>query len=888
MELGDAWHYQNIRGENIGPKSLKELRVHWIQGHFKEDSMIWCKDLVDWVRVESHTALLNYLKETASRSDHYVQSTAPPAPPIRKAKPEVENSYTDNDHINGMHSIYGDDDDIYTSTDEEHGDFSGDEDSTRDEQPDLVQQDEIGSKRRLKHKGADSQISSPILSDDRLLDRGTKKSSKELNQEFEIFLKKKNFPPATQERLRKESAAHKRKILNEYTRDTHGSGNTDDNSIMEGEILKTVDRKLFGAHRLNTKTYFGILLKSGLQLYHHREDRKPAELIKLCKHSRVFSDPENNVPFTFIIIPKAGLKPDRQHMFHCSSPRDKNKWMENILRVASQTEEVDKSVKKTHAAYELTIDMMLGIRTTVSRLESKEEKKLLEASDMHDVEKQYFPSKGSLMTPGHKMSDFHFKVYSPLVFRKIRRKFKVDPTEFLLQCADSKYLEFTSNSKSGEFFFFSPNKKYMIKTVSQGECRCLRAFLPNYYRHVMSHRNTFLNRFYGLYRVQMKNNHTTWFLIMGSVFPSKLRISRLYDLKGSRYGRQASKKDKEKENCCYKDLDFINHGMKIEVGEELANKMKKQIQKDVEVLRQQKIIDYSMLVGVHFLDKKIIRHKHKNLTTSTTTSTSTSAPTTPVSASAPSTSLQSIASRNTESANNSPAGNTDSPENSSDLPSMSTAALSTRNNSSNPPSRNPSRNTSRNNSIRRAQNSQINVSEWKTNFNKLTTDLSKLMELSETELAQISEQEFIKTAGNNPIANSIYADLQRFKMRKGKDDNSLEDSVSNFMTTNINSTSMHHTGEMHTEIERSDHPPERRTYEEEESFANEYGGILSKKGDKLYFLGIIDTLIIYSLKKKLETTYKSTVLPVDSIAISVVPPDTYSARFSQFMEKNIC
>jgi hypothetical protein len=61
--------------------------------------------------------------------------------------------------------------------------------------------------------------------------------------------------------------------------------------------------------------------------------------------------------------------------------------------------------------------------------------------------------------------------------------------------------EFISNSKSGQFFFFSHNSKYMIKTISHDEMRFLKHFLPDYYYHLMAHPNTLLTRFFGMHKV---------------------------------------------------------------------------------------------------------------------------------------------------------------------------------------------------------------------------------------------------------------------------------------------------------------------------------------------------------------------------------------------------
>jgi hypothetical protein len=46
----------------------------------------------------------------------------------------------------------------------------------------------------------------------------------------------------------------------------------------------------------------------------------------------------------------------------------------------------------------------------------------------------------------------------------------------------SRFLEFISNSKSGQFFFFTHDQQYMIKTQTKAECKFLRSILPQYYR----------------------------------------------------------------------------------------------------------------------------------------------------------------------------------------------------------------------------------------------------------------------------------------------------------------------------------------------------------------------------------------------------------------------
>jgi len=68
------------------------------------------------------------------------------------------------------------------------------------------------------------------------------------------------------------------------------------------------------------------------------------------------------------------------------------------------------------------------------------------------------------------------------VFRHLRERWGVDPMDYLLSlCGDFMYLEFISNSKSGQFFFYSHDRRFMIKTISKSESKFLRKILPYYY-----------------------------------------------------------------------------------------------------------------------------------------------------------------------------------------------------------------------------------------------------------------------------------------------------------------------------------------------------------------------------------------------------------------------
>jgi len=61
------------------------------------------------------------------------------------------------------------------------------------------------------------------------------------------------------------------------------------------------------------------------------------------------------------------------------------------------------------------------------------------------------------------------------------------------------------------------------------------------------------------------------------------------------------------------------------------------------------------------------------------------------------------------------------------------------------------------------------------------------------------------------------------------------------------------------------------------------GGIIDPTTHEIYFMGIIDILQPYNLRKRIETGLKG--LRYDKEGISAVAPDLYARRFVDFMKR---
>ncbi|KAM5437062.1 Phosphatidylinositol-4-phosphate 5-kinase [Microsporum ferrugineum] len=264
---------------------------------------------------------------------------------------------------------------------------------------------------------------------------------------------------------------------------------------------------------------------------------------------------------------------------------------------------VGTKVDMHHVNWVTAYNMLTGIRFTVSRTNAKLDRELTDA-DFDAKHKFSFDITGNELTPSAKY-DFKFKDYAPWVFRRLRAKFQLDPADYLMSLT-SKYIlsELGSPGKSGSFFYFSRDYKYIIKTIHHAEHKLLRRILREYYAHIENNPNTLISQFYGLHRVKMAYGRKIHFVVMNNLFPPHRDIHQMYDLKGSTVGRDFKEEDLEANpRATLKDLNWLRRNRHLNCGKAKREVFLAQLRRDVTLLQKLKIMDYSLLIGIHDVEK---------------------------------------------------------------------------------------------------------------------------------------------------------------------------------------------------------------------------------------------------------------------------------------------
>eukprot|EP01083_Nonionella_stella_P003891 11195_1 len=289
---------------------------------------------------------------------------------------------------------------------------------------------------------------------------------------------------------------------------------------------------------------------------------------------------------------KAHLSNAKSHPLSDSKCTDSNedgsKDVPSLLDSVAALSATLTNPKRLIGQQEMVHSILLGIQVTNTKLFSIKGKNTIDPTTItskqlekhcKDTIKLECPSCGSDLTKPHAFDNFSFESYAPLVFASLRVHFKlqkqINSSEYLhklcgvsppntLNLADhtSFWKTLITNSKSGQIFYKTQDSLFIIKSTSKAECAFLRNNLHKYYKHMTHYQDSLISQFFGLYKVDIQYQNSVYILIQKSVLyshPQKLKMNKLYDLKGSALGRQATR---WKVEVPVGDMEHINNSIR--------------------------------------------------------------------------------------------------------------------------------------------------------------------------------------------------------------------------------------------------------------------------------------------------------------------------------------
>ena len=286
-----------------------------------------------------------------------------------------------------------------------------------------------------------------------------------------------------------------------------------------------------------------------------------------------------------------------------------------------------KIIRASDQSFKLLLNMIMGIQIAVQsipnfHIKTNEDLSKYMTNMLYSIQTINFGKK--------KEEVFILKEFAGIIFNNIRLYLGFDKDDFISSISPQDFItelmisnqtifeELCSTGKSGSLFYYTRDGKFIVKTIKKDEYKFIKQILPDYFRHLRNYPLSLLPKFLGCYvltRKIKKKRDKIYFIVMLNVFATSKHIHIRYDLKGSRVGRRVltGKKDAEimaKGDLALKDLDLEKRKEKMYIGEK-NDILLKQIKNDADFLCKIQANDYSLLLGIHYINKEKNSNKQK-------------------------------------------------------------------------------------------------------------------------------------------------------------------------------------------------------------------------------------------------------------------------------------
>uniref|UniRef100_K3WT33 PIPK domain-containing protein n=1 Tax=Globisporangium ultimum (strain ATCC 200006 / CBS 805.95 / DAOM BR144) TaxID=431595 RepID=K3WT33_GLOUD len=219
-----------------------------------------------------------------------------------------------------------------------------------------------------------------------------------------------------------------------------------------------------------------------------------------------------------------------------------------------------------------------------------------------------------------------FTPYQPEAFAELRSAYGITAQDFVKSFETSTKPNI-SEGASGAFMFFSGDKRFIVKSMAEAECRFLCEIAEDYVEYLVAHPSSLITKFFGCFKITMYEKKF-YFVVMENLFDvaeQGVQIHHRFDIKGSWVNRSYKRPRKgAKVKCRHCSMQFKYGAKKVllqcpnvvglhepnvvlkdndlrtrmRIGRQAGKELYELLRDDSLFLCSLGIMDYSLLLGV--------------------------------------------------------------------------------------------------------------------------------------------------------------------------------------------------------------------------------------------------------------------------------------------------
>ncbi|GAB9463508.1 Phosphatidylinositol-4-phosphate-5-kinase [Globisporangium polare] len=219
-----------------------------------------------------------------------------------------------------------------------------------------------------------------------------------------------------------------------------------------------------------------------------------------------------------------------------------------------------------------------------------------------------------------------FTPYMPDAFAELRSAYGISSSDFLESFQTSTKPNI-SEGASGAFMFFSGDRKFIVKSMAEAECRFLCEIAENYVEFLIANPSSLITKFFGCFKITLYEKKF-YFIVMENLFDvanEGVQIHHRFDIKGSWVNRSYKRPRRgAKVKCRHCSMQFKSGAKKssiqcpnvvglhepnvvlkdndlrtrMRIGKQAGQELYELLREDSFFLCRLGIMDYSLLLGV--------------------------------------------------------------------------------------------------------------------------------------------------------------------------------------------------------------------------------------------------------------------------------------------------